>query len=66
MSRIIEYQFREADKQRICVNTQLKKRFMQLKLKERVLIRRRKSLYAHTLLCTDTAFSGPRAALVTR
>jgi len=49
---------RETDKQRICVNMQLKKTFTQLKLKERVLIRRQKR-------CMQIIFSGPGATFLT-
>ena len=57
--------FRETDKQHICVNMQLKKWFTQLKLKEQILIRRWKRLYANTFLCTGTAFSGQGTAFGT-
>ena len=43
------YDGRETDKQRICINMQLKKIFTQLKWKEWVL--KQKSLYANKFTC---------------
>ena len=53
------------DRSQLPLYQNFKKRFTQLKLKELVFIRRRKSLYANKLLCMGNAFSGPGAAFVT-
>ena len=62
---ILQIYYRETDKQHICVTMQLKNRFTQFNLKDRVLLRRRKSVSKQIFVYGYCTFWARRCISVT-